>query len=424
MKDLRLILRGKGVLLSVCMVVFIDSIGMGLIFPILPSLFTVNNYGLIQVETYIHSNYLYGIAIALYPFASLLGMPILGRLSDIYGRKELLLCGVTGLFFGYILSAVSLYMHSVSLFLFSRFVTGFSSGTYSICGAAIVDVGTQKGDKVNELKWMSLAMILGFIIGPGLSYFIHEANTTTSLAMPFIFAGGFCLLNMMLLCVFYPFSQARVIQKKKLFFMELTDALKFMFKANIRFLICGYLLFNLGFEIFLQSQSLYLKTVCLYSVKQIGLFFMIMGLSFAISLFIIHPKINKLVGIQNQIKSGIVIMGLGLLFYAFSNVNYSYNISTQITYTWINSIFFYLATPFVTLNMTKIFSDIVSSDSQGNLMGALGQISSIATVFGALSMGVLFTIAPELNAVFGGLLILFAAFSLRGYLNNGELNGF
>ncbi|MGC1181547.1 hypothetical protein [Legionella sp.] len=46
-----------------------------------------------------------------------------------------------------------------------------------------------KDDKVNELKFMTLAMILGFIIGPGLSYFIHESSTAISLATPFILAS-------------------------------------------------------------------------------------------------------------------------------------------------------------------------------------------------------------------------------------------
>ncbi len=423
MKFIRLNLKDKGVLLSVCLVVFIDSIGLGLIFPILPTLFTVNNYGLLQSEPQINSNYLYAIAISLYPFASLLGMPILGRLSDIFGRRKLLLWAVAGSAIGYALSIVSLFTHNISLFFISRFVSGFSSGTYSICGAAIVDLGNHKGDKVTELKFMTLAMILGFIIGPGLSYFIHESSTTVSLATPFILACGLCLLNIILLYIFYPFNQSNMIPKQTKIFGELTEALKFMFKANIRYLIYGYLLFNLGFEIFLQSQSLYLKTVYSYSAKQIGLFFVIMGSSFALSMFVIHPKVNKILAIKSQIKSGVFIMGLGLLLYAFLNMSTIYSMPTQIKFTWINSIFFYLATPFVTLNMTKVFSDIVSNDSQGNLMGALGQISSIATVVGALAMGVFFAITPDLNAVCGGFFILAGAFILRALLKNGALNG-
>lgn len=415
-------LRKNGILLSVCLVVFIDSIGIGLIFPILPSLFIVGDYGLLQYEPRIPPNYLYGMGISLYPFASLLGMPILGRLSDMFGRKMILIYGLSGLLFGYTLSAISLFTHNVTLFFISRIISGFSSGTYAICGAALVDLGNQKGDMVNELKFMTLSMICGFIIGPGLSFFIKDA-TTSSLAMPFILASGFCVLNIILLFIFYPVSKISKKNKQDLIFSELIEALKFLFKDDIRYLIYGYLLFNLGFEIFLQSQSLYLKTVYFYSPGQIGLFFVMMGVSFALSMFVIHPKINEFSGIKNQIKYGFLIMGLGLLLYAFLNIITSLSMPIQIKFTWVNSIFFYLATPFVTLNMTKIFSDSVSSESQGNLMGALGQISSIATVVGALTMGVLFSITPELIAVCGGGLILSGAFIMRALLKNGDLNG-
>ncbi len=203
---------------------------------------------------------------------------------------------------------------------------------------------------------------------------------------------------------------------QKLLFNELKEAVNFLFKEDIKYLFYAYLLFNLGFEVFLQSQSLYLKTVYLYSTSEIGFFFVVMGLSFAISMFLIHPKLDKLFEVRNQIKIGIVIMGLSLLFYGLSNITFNYSRSTQIQFTWINSIFFYLATPFVTLNMMKIFSDIVSNDSQGSLMGALGQISSIATVFGAIFMGFLSAIEPDLNACFGGLFILIGALILRNLL--------
>ncbi len=75
-------------------------------------------------------------------------------------------------------------------------------------------------------------------------------------------------------------------------------------------------------------------------------------------------------------------------------------------------------TPFITLNMTKVLSDIVSSDSQGNLMGALGQISSIATIFGALVMGFISSINPDYNVALSGSLIIIGGIILRKLLIN------
>ena len=418
MESIKLSIKDNWILFSVCLVIFIDSVGIGLIFPILPTLFTVNEYGLLLREPAIHSNYLYGITVALYPAASLLGMPILGKLSDLFGRKKLLIYGVTGLFFSYMLSIVAILTHNISMFLISRFIAGFNTGTQSICGAAIVELDSQKYDKVLGLKFMTLANILGFIMGPTIAYFMPDTHTAESLTIPFFIAGGFCLLNLVLLQTFYPAEALREKYKKNATFKDLKEALQFVFKPKIRYLMFGYLLFNLGFDLFLQSQSLYLTKVYLYSAQQISFFFIIMGLIFAISMFVVHPKINKILNVKTQIKMGVFIMGLGLLIYTWFNSNMLYDISSKIKFTWLNAIVFYLATPFVTLNMTKIFSDIAPSDAQGNLMGSLGQISSISSILGALTMAVLFTINQHLNAVCGGALILAGAFILRTSLKN------
>lgn len=418
MESIRLNIKDNWILLSVCLVIFIDSVGVGLIFPILPTLFTINEYGLLLSEPAIHPNYLYGITVALYPAASLLGMPILGKLSDLFGRKKLLMYGVVGLFFGYVLSIVAILNHNVSLFLLSRFIAGFNAGTQSICGAAIIELDSQKYDKVLGLKFMTLANILGFILGPTIAYFMPDSHTAESLTTPFFIAGSFCLLNLLLLNIFYPTQTFIGGYKNSATFRDLTEALQFVFKPKIRYLMFGYLLFNLGFDLFLQSQSLYLTKVYLYSAQQISFFFINMGMVFAISMFVLHPKINKILDVKDQIKMGIVIMGLGLLMYTWFNSSMLYSISSKINFTWLHAIVFYLATPFVTLNMTKIFSDITPGDMQGNLMGGLGQISSISSILGALTMSVLFTINQHLNAVCAGAMILAGAFILRTLLNN------
>ncbi|RUR17678.1 MFS transporter [Legionella sp. km535] len=401
-------------LLSACLIVFIDSIGMGLVFPLLPALFAISNNGLIIDSPSTNANVLYGFAVAIYPFASLIGMPVLGKLSDIYGRKKLLLYGLLGLLGGYLLSAFSIFTHNLNFFFLSRFVSGFSAGTYSICGAVIVDLSNDALNKVTGLKYLTLATIAGFILGPALSFFINDVND--SLINPFLITSGLCGLNILLLLVIFPEPEPKCFDKKIVFFDEVLEAFKLVFKNNLRFLVLGYLLFNLGFEVFLQSQSLYLKESFSYSTKQIGLFFAIMGGVFAFSMFILHPAVNKKYKMNQQICTSIFMMGGSLILYSFLIIKIIESNNIHAIFSWVNSIFFYLITPFVTLNMTKILSDTVSNDSQGNLMGVLGQISSIATVFGGVIMGFITSIEPNYNAVFGGGLILFGGLILRELL--------
>lgn len=401
-------------LLSACLIVFIDSIGIGLVFPLLPALFAISNNGLIMESPSTHSDILYGFAVAIYPLASLIGMPVLGKLSDIYGRKKLLLYGLLGLLGGYLLSAFSIFTHNLNFFFLSRFISGFSAGTYSICGAVIVDLSNDECNKVTGLKYLTLATIAGFILGPALSFCLNDTND--SLINPFLITSGLCILNILFLLVIFPEPKPKRIDKKIVFFDEILEALKLIFKNNLRLLVFGYLLFNLGFEVFLQSQSLYLKESFFYSTKQIGLFFAIMGTVFAFSMFIIHPKVSKKYKTNQQISISIFIMGSSLILYSFLIIKIIESNNLHIIFSWINSVFFYLITPFITLNMTKILSDTVSNDSQGNLMGVLGQISSIATVFGGVIMGFIASIEPNYNAALGGVLILFGGLILRELL--------
>jgi len=139
--------------MGVCMLFFIDSIGLGLVFPILPTLFLNTHFGLTTYINPAYINLLYGIAIALFPFGSIFGMSILGSMSDRFGRKSILTKGVLGFLLGCLLSVFSIYLHNVWLFLLSRFVSGFSSGTYAVCMASIMDIS---GDNDEQKKILSI----------------------------------------------------------------------------------------------------------------------------------------------------------------------------------------------------------------------------------------------------------------------------
>lgn len=85
--------RSKNVLYSISLVLLIDSIGYGVIFPILPQLFLDKNVGLV-LPLYFSLPTLYSLTLTAYPFAQFFGMAFFGTMSDRYGRKLLLLSGM------------------------------------------------------------------------------------------------------------------------------------------------------------------------------------------------------------------------------------------------------------------------------------------------------------------------------------------
>ncbi len=396
------------ILFLICLLIFIDAIGIGLILPIMPTLF----YSKVGLSVSVSSetvNFFYGLTIAVFPLTAMLGMPILGHLSDNFGRKKIMLFGIGGLILGYLICIISLALHNIFLFLFARMISGFSSGTYSICYAVAMDFSHNETQKITWLKYLTLVHVSGFILGPALSAFISApSDSLLTLATPFLIASTISLINLLLVIYMYPNIRpsAKTRGLVKTNFREILLALAFIFRQKLGGFLYAYILFNLGLQIYIQAQSVYLMKTYGYSVRQIGLFYITVGIFTTISMFILHPKIRSLYAAAPQVKVGMLMMGLLLLAHVFLTEVLQIPLDGQVICTWILSILIYILTPFVALNMTRIASDLVSKEVQGNLMGALGQIESLATVAGSLLMTVFLYLGHNSGSGFAGIIVL------------------
>lgn len=403
-------LRSKklNVLFLVCLLIFIDAIGIGLVLPIMPKLF-YSNIGLGISIPLRAINFFYSLTIAIFPLVAMIGMPILGHLSDKLGRKKVMLLGMVGLILGYLVCIIALISHSIFLFLFARMISGFSSGTYSVCYAAVMDISENESQKIEWLKYLTLVHVAGFILGPALSAFVPDTvDSLCVLTMPFLIASVISFINFILVVLLYP--NYKHIEKEpeqaKVNLRQIFSALAFIFKQKWGGYLYGYILFNLGLQVYIQAQSVHLMKMYHYTTKQIGVFYIIIGISATISMFVLHPKIRSIYGAALQVKVGMFLMGLLLLLHVFFTSGLNVSLDEQVVCTWVVSILIYMASPFVALNMTSIFSDLVSKEVQGNLMGALGQIESLATVTGALLMTVFLYFGNDFDANFAGITLL------------------
>jgi DHA1 family tetracycline resistance protein-like MFS transporter len=100
-------------LFPLCLVLFIDSIGTGLALPILPELFLNSQYGLVSGYNSSISNFLYGLSLAVVPLSSLIGLSFFGALSDVHGRKSMIIVGLIGIFISYLISILSVLFGSI-----------------------------------------------------------------------------------------------------------------------------------------------------------------------------------------------------------------------------------------------------------------------------------------------------------------------
>ncbi|MBI5153150.1 MAG: MFS transporter, partial [Parcubacteria group bacterium] len=142
--------------------VFLDMFGFGLVIPILAPLF-FDPTGVVHA-TYSHTlrSLMFGLVLALYPFAQLFGAPFLGALSDKIGRKKVILYSLLGAFFGYILFGIGVAFHRVSLLFLSRILSGFMGGNIAVAWSSLADASSEE-EKVKNFSLMGIAYALGLI---------------------------------------------------------------------------------------------------------------------------------------------------------------------------------------------------------------------------------------------------------------------
>ncbi len=202
-------------LLTVFVIVFVDLLGFGLILPLLP--FYADNYGA--------SPFVVGLLAASYAAAQLIGAPVLGRLSDRYGRRPVLLVSIAGTAFGFLLlglaeplgkalagdSPTAVVNATILAILFlSRILDGLTGGNISVVQAYITDV-TDEQNRARGLGLIGAAFGLGFIIGPAAGGALSAGERY---ALPAFVAAALAGLNWLAVLFWLPESLTDEIRAK------------------------------------------------------------------------------------------------------------------------------------------------------------------------------------------------------------------
>jgi DHA1 family tetracycline resistance protein-like MFS transporter len=163
---------------------FIDVLGMGLVFPILPRLVQHLLGGAIG-----EASFAFGLLVAVYAVMQFFCAPILGALSDRFGRRPVILLALSGLGVDYVLLSLA---PSIGWLVVGRVVAGMFGATFTPAGAYIADVSPPEKRAAN-FGLIGVAFGLGFIAGPALGGLLGESN----LRLPFMVCAGLSFLNVL-----------------------------------------------------------------------------------------------------------------------------------------------------------------------------------------------------------------------------------
>jgi DHA1 family tetracycline resistance protein-like MFS transporter len=151
-------------LLIIFLTIFVNLIGFGIIIPLLP----------FYAQTFGASPLVIGLLFAVFSLCQLLAAPILGDLSDRYGRRPILVFSLVGTVVSFVMLALA---HSLTMLFLARIVDGLSGGNISTARAYVADV-TELKDRARAYGLIGVAFGLGFILGPALSGILAKVSYT------------------------------------------------------------------------------------------------------------------------------------------------------------------------------------------------------------------------------------------------------
>jgi len=294
----------RKLLTSILLVVFIDLLGFSLILPLLPY----------YAETFNASEFVTGLLIASYALMQLIGAPILGRLSDRYGRRPVLLVSVFGTFIGFLLLG---FANTLWMLFAARILDGITGGNLSVAQAYIADV-TDAKNRSKGLGLIGAAFGIGFIIGPVTGGVLSQYGYN----IPAFVAGGLALINFVLIYAWLPESltkekreQLGEQKKPSVTLGALVTALKRPFTGS---LLVTRFFFGLAFSIFQTIFALYALAKFSLSARDTGFILTYVGILAAFVQGFLVGKLTDHFCEDHLITASVALMAVSLLGWALA----------------------------------------------------------------------------------------------------------
>jgi DHA1 family tetracycline resistance protein-like MFS transporter len=388
----------KSALIFIFITLLIDIIGLGIIIPVLPRLITELTGGTLSDAS------VYGGLMSLaYASMQFKFAPIMGGLSDRFGRRPVLLASLFGFGLDYIFLA---FAPSMAWLFVGRVIAGIMGASFTTAAAYIADVSTPE-TRAQNFGIIGAAFGLGFIIGPLLGGFLVEYGSR----VPFMFSAGLSLINW--LYGFFILPESLKPENRRKFEWSRANSVGTLLRLKrypvILGLVVSLILVYIAAHAVQTNWAYYTMEKFHWTEKTVGISLAVVGFMFAIVqgglIRIIIPKLGQ----ERSVYVGLGFSAMGFVLYALA------------TQTWMMFTFtaVYCMGGIAGPALQGIISTQVPPNEQGELQGGLTSLMSATSIVGPILMTTIFAIFTKPGASVylpGAPMLLGAALTLTATL--------
>lgn len=389
--------------------IFVDILGFGMVYPVLTALFTDPSTSILPDHISNNLRFFYlSLGFLLYPLFMFFGSSFMGDLSDIWGRKKVLMICMFGLALGFFAMGFGVTFSSLTLLLCARGFSGLMSACMPIAMASIADLST-KQNKTVHMSYVTLIQALGFVIGPLFGGILSDKGVVDffNFSLPFYLSSCLALIAFIWIFLSYQETFIRNLESKINFKRIYQLFVQIAKNPAVRLLSFSFLFMQMGIALYLQLILIYFQSHFNYSSAKMGAFNGFIGFWMALGLLCIVPILAKKYSAE---KIAFWMLGLAGLSTLLSSI-----IPQQIP-LWLIVIPLAISTQIAFATMLTSFSNSVSKDSQGWVMGISGSVIALSFTITGMSPSLVPFLGTKPLIFLGGLFLLLAAFLIGSYI--------
>ncbi|OPA80652.1 MFS transporter [Paenibacillus selenitireducens] len=362
---------------------FLAMLGMGLIIPVLPEFLHELGAG----------GQAAGYLVSAFGVTQFIFSPIAGDISDKYGRKPMIIFGISLFALSNLLAAIA---SDLTLLFVSRFIGGIGSAALVPSIMAYLADITSEEERGKGMSWLGASMTSGFIIGPGVGGFLAEFGMRT----PFYASACLGLLTMVCTIILLPESLSSDLRLKRQQSKDKREnifrQLALSFKSRYFILLLIIFAMTFGLTHFEAIYPLFVVQSYGFTTRDIAILFTVCSLIATFNQIVLTGWLTRKIGEKAIINYTLLFSAVTLILLLFSGNFYYVMTITMLFFTFGN-----ILRPTINTLLSK-----EAGEDQGLVAGMNNAYMSLGSIFGPIIAGILFDVHINLPYLFGALVLL------------------